>query len=106
MVQDSDLVLFVIPSTFIWSSCQKVAPYLREGTVVVNAGKGIKEKSYKLMRVVFAEELQKGADVVLTGPSHAEVSRRILTSVVAESANRGCRSGSAPLSSKFTSMMM
>ena len=46
--------------------------------------------SYKLMRVVFAEEVQQGSDVVLTGPSHEEeVSRGNLISVVAESANRG-----------------
>ena len=46
--------------------------------------------SYKLMRVVFADEVQQGSDVVLTGPSHEEeVSRGNLISVVAESANRG-----------------
>ena len=66
------------------------ATYLREGTIVVNEGKGIEEKSHKLMRVVFAKELQQGSDVVLTGPSHVEeVIRGNLTSVIAESANRG-----------------
>ncbi len=87
------------------------APYLSEGTIVVKEGKGIEEKSYKLMRVVFAEELQQGSDVVMTGPSHAEeVSRGILTSVVEESANRGAgylvQEWSAALPSTFTSMMM
>ena len=89
VIKDSDLVLFAIPSSFVRSTCQKVAPYLQEGTVVVNAGKGIEEESYKLMSTVFAEELPQGAYVVLTGPSHAEeVGRGIPTSVVAASANR------------------
>ncbi|MBR4200327.1 MAG: NAD(P)-dependent glycerol-3-phosphate dehydrogenase [Oscillospiraceae bacterium] len=89
VVADSDLVLFAIPSSYVRSTCQKVAEYLREGTVIVNAGKGIEEDSLKLMSTVFAEELPKGAYVVLTGPSHAEeVGLNIPTSVVASSANR------------------
>ena len=89
VIEDSDLVLFAIPSSFVRSTCQKVAPHLKEGTVIVNAGKGIEEESYKLMSTVFAEELPQGAYVVLTGPSHAEeVGRNIPTSVVAASSNR------------------
>ncbi len=89
VIDDSDLVLFAIPSAYVRSTCQKVAPHLKEGTVVVNAGKGIEEDSYKLMSTVFAEELPQGAYVVLTGPSHAEeVGRNIPTSVVAASSNR------------------
>lgn len=88
-VEDSDLVLFAIPSAYVRSTCQKVASYLKEGTVIVNAGKGIEEESLKLMSTVFAEELPQGTYVVLTGPSHAEeVGRNVPTSVVAASANR------------------
>ncbi|MBP0989516.1 MAG: NAD(P)-dependent glycerol-3-phosphate dehydrogenase, partial [Oscillospiraceae bacterium] len=89
VIEDSDLVLFAIPSAFVRSTCQKVAPHLKEGTVVVNAGKGIEDETFKLMSTVFAEELPQGAYVVLTGPSHAEeVGRNIPTSVVAASSNR------------------
>ena len=89
VVQDSDLVLFAIPSSFVRSTCEKVKPYLREGTVIVNAGKGIEEDSFKLMSTVFAEELPQGAYVVLTGPSHAEeVGLNIPTTVVAASSSR------------------
>ena len=89
VIDDSDLVLFAIPSAYVRSTCQKIAPHLKEGTVVVNAGKGIEEDSLKLMSTVFAEELPQGAYVVLTGPSHAEeVGRNIPTSVVAASSNR------------------
>lgn len=86
VIDDSDLVLFAIPSAYVRDTCKKVAPHLKEGTVIVNAGKGIEEETFKLMSTVFAEKLPQGAYVVLTGPSHAEeVGRNIPTSVVAAS---------------------
>jgi len=89
VVDDSDLVLFAIPSAYVRETCQKVAPHVKEGTVIVNAGKGIEEDSLKLLSTVFAEEIPNGAYVVLTGPSHAEeVGRNIPTSVVAASSNK------------------
>lgn len=89
VVEDSDLVLFAIPSAFVRSTCQKVAPHVKEGTVIVNAGKGIEEDTYKLMSTLFNEEMPGCAYVCLTGPSHAEeVGRGIPTSVVAASSNR------------------
>ena len=89
VIDDSDLVLFAIPSAFVRSTCKKIAPHLREGTVIVNAGKGIEDESYKLLSTVFAEELPQGAYVCMTGPSHAEeVGRNIPTTVVAASSNR------------------
>lgn len=88
VVSDSDLVLFAIPSAYVRSTCRKVAEYLKPGTVILNAGKGIEEDTYKLMSTVFAEELPQGTYVVLTGPSHAEeVGRNIPTSVVAASSS-------------------
>ena len=87
-VDDSDLVLFAIPSAYVRDTCKKVAPHLKEGTIILNAGKGIEEGSYKLMSKVFAEELPHGTYVVMTGPSHAEeVGRCIPTSVVAASSS-------------------
>ena len=86
VIDDSDLVLFAIPSAYVRDTCKKVAPHLKPGTVVCNAGKGIEEDTYKLMSTLFAEELPQATYVVLTGPSHAEeVGRGIPTSVVAAS---------------------
>lgn len=88
VIAESDLVLFAIPSSFVRETCRKVAPHLKPGTVICNAGKGIEEDTYKLMSTVFAEELPQGVYVVLTGPSHAEeVGRGIPTSVVAASSS-------------------
>ncbi len=89
VIRNSDLILFAIPSQFVRATCKKVAEFYQEGTVIVNAGKGIEEDSFQLMSTVFAEELPKAPYVVLTGPSHAEeVGRGIPTSVVAASSNR------------------
>lgn len=88
VIDESDLVLFAIPTAYVRDTCRKVAPHLKPGTIVVNAGKGIEEDSFKLMSKLFAEELPEATYVVLTGPSHAEeVGRNIPTSVVAASAS-------------------
>lgn len=88
VIAESDLVLFAIPSAFVRETCKKAAQYMKEGTVIVNAGKGIEEDTLKLMSTVFSEELPQGTYVVLTGPSHAEeVGRNIPTSVVAASSS-------------------
>ena len=88
VIDDSDLVLFAIPSAYVRDTCKKVSPHLKPGTVVLNAGKGSEEDTYKLMSTVFAEELPQATYVVLTGPSHAEeVGRNIPTSVVAASSS-------------------
>ncbi|MBQ3941166.1 MAG: NAD(P)-dependent glycerol-3-phosphate dehydrogenase [Oscillospiraceae bacterium] len=88
VIDDSDLVLFAIPSAYVRDTCKKVAPHLKPGTIVLNAGKGIEEDTFKLMSKLFAEELPEATYVVLTGPSHAEeVGRNIPTSVVAASSS-------------------
>lgn len=88
VIDDSDLVLFAIPSAYVRDTCKKVSPHLKPGTIVLNAGKGIEEDSFKLMSTLFAEELPQAVYVVLTGPSHAEeVGRNIPTSVVAASSS-------------------
>lgn len=86
VIEGSDMVLFVIPSAFVRETARRAAPYIKPGTIVCNAGKGIEEGTLKLMSTVFAEEIPQAAYVVLTGPCHAEeVAREIPTSVVAAS---------------------
>lgn len=84
----ADMVLFVIPSAFVRETAKRAAPYIKPGTVICNAGKGIEDGTLKLMSTVFAEEIPQAAYVVLTGPSHAEeVGRSIPTTVVASSSS-------------------
>lgn len=88
VVEDADMVLFVIPSAYVRETARRAAPYIKPGTVICNAGKGVEDGSLKLQSIVFAEEIPQGVYVVLTGPSHAEeVGRAIPTTVVAASAS-------------------
>lgn len=88
VLEDADMALFVIPSAYVRETARRAAPFIKSGTVICNAGKGVEDESLKLMSTVFAEEIPQGAYVVLTGPSHAEeVGRGIPTTVVAASAS-------------------
>ncbi len=86
-VPESGVVVMATPSFAVRATAKKVAPYLREGTVVVSVAKGIEKDSALRLSQVIGEELHgRGRVVVLSGPSHAEeVGRRVPTGVVAAS---------------------
>ena len=82
----SDLVIMAVPSYAIVPTAEKVRPYLRDGTVVANAGKGLQENTYRRFTDVISEILSGARVVALSGPSHAEeVGRGIPTLVVCAS---------------------
>jgi len=85
----TELVLFVVPSHVLREVAGKVAPHVRDGTIVVTATKGIENTSFKRMSEVLGEELahiRQDTITALSGPSHAEeVSRLIPTTIVAAS---------------------
>jgi glycerol-3-phosphate dehydrogenase (NAD(P)+) len=83
----ADLVLFVVPSHTIRPTAQAAAASGRIGekTIIVNASKGLEEKTMMRLSQVLEAELPSGPANILSliGPSHAEeVSREIPTSVV------------------------
>lgn len=79
---DADMILMAVPSFAIRSTARQLAPYLRPGTVVVNAGKGLEDGSLMRFSQVIQEELPTARVAVLSGPSHAEeVARRVPTVV-------------------------
>ncbi len=71
-ISDKDVVICGIPSSFVRSVMNEVAPYISEKTVIVNTSKGLEDGSFKRMSQVIGEECPKNPVVVLTGPSHAE----------------------------------
>ncbi|MBR6563782.1 MAG: NAD(P)-dependent glycerol-3-phosphate dehydrogenase [Clostridia bacterium] len=88
-IKGSEMVLFVVPSSFIRATAEKAAPYLKDGVIVVNAAKGIEKCTLMTMTEVIEDELRKqngGFDcklVALSGPTHAEeVAMGIPTSIV------------------------
>ncbi|NLJ17026.1 MAG: NAD(P)-dependent glycerol-3-phosphate dehydrogenase [Clostridiales bacterium] len=87
-IKDSDFVVFAIPSKFVREVARLAKPYIKEGAVIVNMGKGFEESSKKRLSQVLSEEIPDREIVVLTGPSHAEeIGRFQPTTIVASSEN-------------------
>ena len=82
-VQDCDLVVIASPSSFIRSVCRAVAPFLKQGTVLVSVTKGIEQDTLLRMSQVVEQECG-GTVVALSGPCHAEeVAQNLPTGCVA-----------------------
>ena len=84
-VADSGAVLMATPSYAVRETAAKLRDFIRPGTVVISASKGIEKSTSLRLSQVIEEELEgKCPVVVLSGPSHAEeVGRHIPTGVVA-----------------------
>lgn len=82
----SELVVMAVPSFATRSTAQLLRGVLKDGTYVVNVGKGFERDTLKCLSTVIEEELPAARVVVLSGPSHAEeVARGVPTSLVAAS---------------------
>ncbi|MBR3629007.1 MAG: NAD(P)-dependent glycerol-3-phosphate dehydrogenase [Oscillospiraceae bacterium] len=71
-LDDADVAIIGIPSSFVRSVAKQISPYLREKTVLVDTSKGIEAETFKRMSEVIGEECPHNPVVALTGPSHAE----------------------------------
>ena len=83
---NTEIIIFGLPTKFVRSVAQQVAPYLAKETIIVNTSKGLEEETLKRMSEVLEEEMPNNPIVVLTGPSHAEeVALGVPTTVVVTS---------------------
>lgn len=81
--EDTDLIVMSSASTGVREVARVVAPYVKEGTVIVNASKGIENGTLYTMTEIISQEVPQAKVAVLSGPSHAEeVCRQIPTTVV------------------------
>lgn len=80
----ADMLLVVLPSSFVRSTAKAAAKALgRARTVVVNASKGIEPGTLETMGDILAEELSAAAVFTLSGPSFArELARGVPTKVM------------------------
>ena len=80
----AELLVVVLPSTFVRSTAQAAARVLGGARpLVVNASKGIEPRTLRTMGEILAEELAAPAVYTLSGPSFArEVARGVPTKVV------------------------
>ena len=85
-LKDKELVVCAVPSPFVRSTMKSAAPYILEGTIVVDVAKGIESHTYKTMTEIIKEECPQARVGILSGPSHAEeVGRGIPTTIVSGS---------------------
>lgn len=87
-LKDSEIVIFAVASNFVREVAKKIAPNLKKDAIIINASKGLEEKTFKRLSEVIYEETKLEKIVVLSGPSHAEeISKLMLTTIVAASQN-------------------
>lgn len=88
-VKERDMLILAVPSTAVRSTARKMAPYVKEGTVIVNLAKGIEESTLMILTDIIEQEIPGVNAAVLSGPSHAEeVGKAIPTTVVAGAKDR------------------
>lgn len=84
--QAADLIILAVPSFAIADTAEALAPYVPQGTLIANAGKGLEKTHYLRFSEVIRKRIPQARVVVLSGPSHAEeVGHGVPTSLVAAS---------------------
>ncbi|MBO4476965.1 MAG: NAD(P)-dependent glycerol-3-phosphate dehydrogenase [Lachnospiraceae bacterium] len=82
-VKDRDVLIMAVASPYVRSTAHLLAPYIREGQLIVNVAKGIEADSLLTMTGIIKEEIPQSNVAVLSGPSHAEeVCKAIPTTIV------------------------
>lgn len=78
-----DVLVLAVPSPYTRSTSHSMAPFVKEGQIIVNVAKGIEEHSLLTLSQIIEEEIPQAEVAVLSGPSHAEeVGRGIPTTIV------------------------
>ncbi|MBQ9915265.1 MAG: NAD(P)-dependent glycerol-3-phosphate dehydrogenase, partial [Clostridia bacterium] len=79
----AEILVMVTPSQAISSTAKALSPFVKEGTVIVNASKGLEQETQKRLSVVIQEAIPQAKVAVMSGPSHAEeVGRKLPTTNV------------------------
>ena len=71
-IEDSDMLVLAVPSVFTRSTAKSMAPFVKEGQVIVCVAKGIEEETLMTISDVVEEEIPQADVAVMCGPSHAE----------------------------------
>lgn len=79
-----EFLILAVPSVFTRSTAKSMAPYVKEGQIVVCVAKGIEEDTLMTLSEIVEQEIPVADVSVMCGPSHAEeVGRGLPTTVVA-----------------------
>ncbi len=84
-----DLIVMAVASPYVRQTSQKIAPLIKDGTIIVDVAKGIEENTLMTLSQIIKEEIPQADVAILSGPTHAEeVSRKIPTTIVAGAHSR------------------
>ena len=72
VVEDAYIVVTVVPSFATRETAKKLAPYIKDGQIMVNLSKGLENDTLKRLSEVYSEEIPQARVAVMSGPSHAE----------------------------------
>lgn len=83
-VSEKEYLILAVPSVYTRSTAKSMAPFVKEGQVIVCVAKGIEEDTLKTLSDIVEEEIPIADVAVMCGPSHAEeVGIGLPTTVVA-----------------------
>lgn len=89
-----DYLILAVPSVFTRSTAKSMAPYVKEGQVIVCVAKGIEEETLMTLSDIVEQEIPAAQVSVMCGPSHAEeVGIGLPTTVVAGAKKRSVAEG-------------
>lgn len=71
-LKDPDVAVLAVPSPFTRSTSKQMAPFVRDGQIIVNVAKGVEEKTLMTLSEIIEQEVPNADVCVLSGPSHAE----------------------------------
>lgn len=71
-LKSPDVAVLAVPSPFTRSTSKQMAPFVRDGQIIVNVAKGVEEKTLMSLSEIIGQEIPNADVCVLSGPSHAE----------------------------------
>ena len=82
-IEGKDYLILAVPSVFTRSTAKSMAPFVKEGQVIVCVAKGIEENTLMTLSDIVEQEIPAADVAVMCGPSHAEeVGRGLPTTIV------------------------
>ncbi len=85
-VTDRDILVMAVASSFTRKTAARLAPFIKDGQIIVDVAKGIEEGTLKTLSEQILDEIPSAEVCVLSGPTHAEeVSRFMPTTIVVAS---------------------
>ena len=77
------MLVFAVPSVYVREAARLANPYITDGQIIVDVGKGIEAETLMTLSEVIADEVKADIHVVaLSGPTHAEEVAQDLPSAI------------------------